>query len=123
MKVILIFALLTLSVYTKECTADKPASGYNDCKDLEVEESGNHCCFVDIKTSETESELKFCKEIDKEAYDNLDNAIKEEKAQMEEDGVTVEKFNVDCGKTTNSDDSDSSNYLSQTLIILLSLLF
>jgi len=145
MKVILILALLSLSVYAETCNSKDDASSYSDCKDLEVE-TDYYCCFIEQKGTSSDGgtmDKKYCDEFHKFVYENFDETMEKTVKEMKESGFKIEKFNVVCPdknysakadittpasnnsvkNETNITTTDSSNYLSQTLIILLLLLF
>jgi len=79
MKIILLMALLSLSVYAKEC--DGAARRYSDCKDL-VTTEGNTCCLFQILDEYalsswyipfSDEELNDLKSIKKEVEEDLAN--------------------------------------------------
>ena len=122
MKVILLLALLSLSLCEDGCT-DQPATSYSDCKELPVE-TGDTCCFYSTTAAGRTSSI--CYPFSADEMKDFDK-FKEEAEKVYKDAgleVTVTiTCSEDASKTTDESSDDSSNYLSISLIILLSLLF
>ena len=112
MKVILIFALLSLSVFAKDC--EGTASSFSDCESL-VTEVGYTCCYIEQKgTIEGEPvDEKYCGEVPSTIVDKLDDYIDTYKAEAKSQGATIDKYEVDC----------HSKYLNIAFFALLFLLF
>ena len=102
MKVILILALLSLSVCTEMCNDVTEASSYDDCKDLGVE-TDSYCCFNEYNGKNNKGEtfnFKYCNQLPKTDYDNLDETMTSIIKNMESQGDIIEKFNVICPDKT-----------------------
>ena len=111
MKVVVLLALLSLSVYAKECgDEDVSASSYSDCKDLTVE-TGETCCYIesDVKGLGKEG---GCAPVTEEEMKDLDKYVKETEEESAKYGLDVD-IDVDC----------HSNYLSLAFLALLFILF
>ena len=135
MKVILLLALLSLSLCEDGCT-DQPATSYSDCKELPVE-TGDTCCFY--STTAASQTSSACVSLSADEMKDLDK-VKEDAEKVYKDGGIEATLTIKCSedtgngdsskskstdasKTTDESSDDSSNYLSISLIILLSLLF
>jgi len=109
MKVVVLLALLSLSVYAQEC--EGRASSYSDCKDLTVE-TGETCCYVEYDVKGV-GESGVCYPVTEEEMKDLDKYIKEaEEEESAEFGADVD-VDVKC----------HSNYLSLAFLALLFILF
>ena len=116
MKLVSFLILCSLIIYinTLSCTSKESASSSSDCKDLEVESPGDHCCYFkgSAEMAGAKAEFKRCVELTQAEYDKIDETIKKAIEDLAKEGMKMEVDSLDC----------KSSYIVLSLFSLLLLL-
>ncbi len=110
---VLLISIEMVSFVLNDSSGGK-ASKYDDCKNLKLEESTNHCCFAEFEATidGKEEKGKECVEITQKEYENIKDYVNEILSYGEKKGAKDYSYDIDC----------SCSYLTKSLLGLIILL-
>ena len=121
MRLYLLFILFSLIIYVKSLgCAETLANSYTEeCKTYENEHDlgDSHCCYSEWYSEDFDGLQKFCIQLSKDEYENIENFVSDMKNGVIEDYIQADIIKIDCG--TKSYESSKSSYLVLNLLSFL----